>query len=400
VTILVSAAWLLLGALPAEAQSYERYTPPELLSSRTRALAHVVRAYGHRHKQALSYDWRLMRAAERQLALTLEDPQAKLDIEALRAWAWEEGWTDGELSALAITTRDQALAKALEVQLEQAFGDGEATAMGLAVSAPVQRPGGWPDDATVVVALSRRLVQLAPVPKARPVDSTLQLTGTVRTRAIRTITASVRCPNGRVLSVPLPLQHGQFIGALGVGPTPGALHVELLIDRGLGPQVAAAFPVEVQGEGLGAASRLTKTAARAPAPHNATAQDLLALVWGARASQQLSLPKVGPRLMTVAQQHAQDMVDKRFFAHVSPTSGNVIKRLKKLREPFVHVVENIAQDGSLDDAFGQWLTSPGHLANLVDERVDHVGVGVVDQAAVGGRPRTVTLVLVMTRRHR
>jgi uncharacterized protein YkwD len=388
----------LVCALPAQAQSYERYTPPELLPARTRALAHVVRAFGHRHQQALHYDWRLMHAAERQLAELLQHPEAKLDIEALRAWAQKLGWTDGELSALSVTTRDHALAQTLQLQLEQALGDHEATVMGLAVSPPVQRPDGWPDQATVVVALSRRLLRLAPVPQARPVGGTLQLTGTAPKRSIRSVAASLRCPDGRAVTVPMLLDHGHFLGSLQVGGRPGVLHVELLVDRGLGPEVAAAFPIEVEGQGPQGAPQAD--GAGAPAPSAAfrapQAADLLALVWGSRTSHQLPLPKVSPKLMAVAQEHAQDMVDHHFFAHVSPTTGNVVKRLRKWREPYLHVVENIAQDSTLEDAFGQWLKSPGHWANLMDARVNHVGVGLVHRPAQGAHPPAVTIVLVMT----
>lgn len=413
--ILLATAALLLSAAgaPAASLSYESFSQPKPLPPRARALAHVVRAFGHRHRLALAYDNRLMEAAALQLQRAEASVDSPLSLTDVRACAQRLGWTDGELTAVQVTSRDHALAQALAEELEQTLADTEATAMGIAVSAP--QSGGGPatgeaPQATVVVLLSRRLLLVGPVPRQRPSGSQLMLTGTTQDKTISRITVSARCPAGSVVQRRVLLDHGHFMAAIPVGRTPGDLQLELLVERGKGPEVAATFPVQVlpvpalkdvTAEGHVApqeAAPATPRAQRSTAGHAAgTSQvaDLLALVWGVRASHTLGLPTVSQQLMLVAQQHADDMAQHHFFAHVSPTTQDVTHRLKALHEPYMHVVENIAADADLPSAFAQWQQSPGHLRNLLDPQVDHIGVGLATMDDASARLITV---LVMTKR--
>lgn len=399
--------WLFTAAAtaaPAPPQSYERYLPPQQLPAETRALAHVVRAFGHRRHLSLRYDWRLMAAAGCQLQTLDAWGRGPLQLSTISRCAQDLGWTDGELSAVQVTSTHRALARALAWELKTALGQSEATAMGLALLPPSAKSGG---QATVVVALSRRLLRLSPVPKRLNTKGQLNLTGTLELTDIKRVVASVRCPQGNVVSRPLAVVDGHFMGTVGVGNTGGTLQVELLVERGRGPEVAAAFPVQVlENNATAPAPEAAASAhpadfggppesAEAPQPGAPTA-DLLALVWGARASHNLPLPAVSQNLMVAAGDHALDMAQHQFFAHVSPTlgvAGDVTKRLARLREPYRHVVENLAADDDIPQAFAQWLSSPGHLANLLDPRVDHVGVGVARASAQPGGPCLIVLVM-------
>lgn len=406
-TLLVLGFWL-LSALRYDPPGYERYTPPEMMDDQARELAHVVRAFGHRHKLTLHYDWRLMHAAKEQVDGLAGRPNAELSLAALKASAWRQGWTDAEMSAVRVTTRQRALPKALAMELERALSDVDASSMGLAVVTEAQPADPQLPQATVVVVLSRRLVRLAPVPRTRPIQSQLTLAGTLTSRRASVVRLTASYPAGDVFDASLSVHHGRFVGSLPVGAAAGTLSVELLVDQGFGPQVAAAFPVLVQSLTQDDETQpTTLRASDAGAPQEEpldilghtrapAAQDLMALVWGARQSNGLPLPQVSPNLMQAAQQHADDMAQHHFFAHVSPNKQDVTHRLKRLHEPYTHVVENIALGRTLTDAFTQWVQSPGHLQNLLDPKVDRLGVGLAPKTTDDSSG--IYIVLVMSRR--
>ncbi|WP_232423548.1 MULTISPECIES: CAP domain-containing protein [Bacillus] len=79
----------------------------------------------------------------------------------------------------------------------------------------------------------------------------------------------------------------------------------------------------------------------------------------------------------VALLHSQDMFDKNYFSHVSPTNGDLGDRLKKGKVPFSVAGENIAAkyvDGIA--AVEGWLNSKGHRETMLNDEFTHLGVGV------------------------
>jgi uncharacterized protein YkwD len=371
--------------------SYERYISPQITSPKARALRQVVHAWALTHGQVLRYDWRLDKAAQTMLLWAEGHTGDPLPLQNMKNMAWQAGWTDGEIMALAMTSQEHVVANALALELATSLGAQEATHMGLAYGADVGPTGQTPVRATVVVALSRRLIQLNPVPTTRLVQSQLNLVGTLYAKHIRALTVAALHPDGQVTRTPLWIDHKHFMGAIEVGQTPGPLNVEILAERGRGPEVAASFVVHVQtGDAQNAPSEALQQSPQALSAHG---QTLSALVWGIRQSHHLALPMPHAILMRAAQAHAEDMVKHHFFAHVSARTGDVTHRLTALGQPYVHVVENIALDQTLGDAFGQWLTSPGHLQNILDPRVGHLGVGVAQTTDVSP-PQTMAVVVM------
>jgi uncharacterized protein YkwD len=83
------------------------------------------------------------------------------------------------------------------------------------------------------------------------------------------------------------------------------------------------------------------------------------------------------------------MVSGGFVAHVSPTTGDAVARVQRAGLAFPLLVENVGQEGGVQQAHRGFMSSPGHRANVVNPRLTHVGIGVVIKRA-GGAPFFVT----------
>lgn len=85
-----------------------------------------------------------------------------------------------------------------------------------------------------------------------------------------------------------------------------------------------------------------------------------------------------PTLARAALVHAQDMVRRDYFEHVSPSGQSPADRAELLG--FTGGVgENLALGyETADDAVTGWMESPGHRANILDCRFGLIGVSYVD----------------------
>ena len=98
------------------------------------------------------------------------------------------------------------------------------------------------------------------------------------------------------------------------------------------------------------------------------------------------------RLSRAALAHTEDMVQKRYFEHVSKAGGDVVDRL--LSTGYLGQVrswlvgENLAWGtGSVStprQTVANWMGSPGHRANILQRRFREIGIGVVFDAPRGG----------------
>jgi uncharacterized protein YkwD len=83
------------------------------------------------------------------------------------------------------------------------------------------------------------------------------------------------------------------------------------------------------------------------------------------------------KVANVAYKHSKDMSVHQYFSHVSPTEGDLGKRLKDGSVLFTMAGENIAaqyQDGPA--AVEGWLNSEGHRKALLNKDFTYLGVGV------------------------
>lgn len=82
------------------------------------------------------------------------------------------------------------------------------------------------------------------------------------------------------------------------------------------------------------------------------------------------------RLMRAAQEHAEDMNDKRILSHRGSDNSTVGSRTKRAGFIWKIVGENVAQGQKTEaEALSSWLDSPAHCKNIMNPKFDKIGVG-------------------------
>lgn len=83
-------------------------------------------------------------------------------------------------------------------------------------------------------------------------------------------------------------------------------------------------------------------------------------------------------LSRVARYKSQDMRDKRYFSHTSPTYGTPFQMITAFGIPYRTAGENIARGYSSAQAVvNGWMNSSGHRANILNTSYKQIGVGYV-----------------------
>jgi uncharacterized YkwD family protein/spore coat assembly protein SafA len=83
-------------------------------------------------------------------------------------------------------------------------------------------------------------------------------------------------------------------------------------------------------------------------------------------------------LSRVARHKSQDMHDKRYFAHQSPTYGSPFDMIKNFGISYRTAGENIAYgQRTPEQVVEAWMNSPGHRANILHTSFSEIGVGYV-----------------------
>lgn len=83
-------------------------------------------------------------------------------------------------------------------------------------------------------------------------------------------------------------------------------------------------------------------------------------------------------LSRVARYKSQDMVDKKYFSHTSPTYGSPFEMIKAFGISYRTAGENIAYGYATPQAVvNGWMNSSGHRANILNASYTQIGVGYV-----------------------
>lgn len=81
-------------------------------------------------------------------------------------------------------------------------------------------------------------------------------------------------------------------------------------------------------------------------------------------------------LARVAKIKAQDMTDKNYFSHTSPTYGDPFTMIKNFGIKYTAAGENIAQGQKTpQEVMNAWMNSSGHKANIMSSTYNQIGVG-------------------------
>ncbi|MBE5799195.1 MAG: hypothetical protein E7321_04515 [Clostridiales bacterium] len=85
---------------------------------------------------------------------------------------------------------------------------------------------------------------------------------------------------------------------------------------------------------------------------------------------------VDPALCRIARIKSEDMRDNQYFAHTSPTYGDVRRMLRHFGYSYTAAGENIAHHATIEKAQAAFLSSPGHRKNIMSSAYSKVGIGV------------------------
>lgn len=79
----------------------------------------------------------------------------------------------------------------------------------------------------------------------------------------------------------------------------------------------------------------------------------------------------------VARYKSQDMINKHYFSHTSPTYGSPFNMMETFGIKFSAAGENIAMGQRTPaEVVNAWMNSPGHRANILNPSYTQLGVGL------------------------
>jgi uncharacterized YkwD family protein len=75
---------------------------------------------------------------------------------------------------------------------------------------------------------------------------------------------------------------------------------------------------------------------------------------------------------------SQDMSNKNYFSHTSPTYGSPFEQMRTFGVTYSYAAENIAQgQRTPQEVVTAWMNSSGHRANILNGKLTQIGVGYV-----------------------
>jgi uncharacterized protein YkwD len=110
---------------------------------------------------------------------------------------------------------------------------------------------------------------------------------------------------------------------------------------------------------------------------------MLADINAARQSAGVGPVALDPGLTEVARDFARDMLERRYFGHVSPDGVSLADRLGRARLHYTYAGENLAFNQDEEHAQSRLLQSPPHRAAELDPRYRKVGIGVIGASIYG-----------------
>lgn len=234
--------------------------------------------------------------------------------------------------------------------------------------------------AVVVVALAERRVTFSSSLARRvTVGSRVRLDGHVGD-GLRNPEAAITHPDGQ--SEHFPLGDGpDFQGQFPVTAR-GTYQIELIADATGGSTVLANFPVYAGTE----PPAMTEEVQSNRTEDVATVEGaLMRFVNEARRSAGRAPVMLMPELTAVARAHSVDMAQNHFVAHNSPRGGTPSDRLHRAGIQSGTVLENLGRGYGAREIHDGLMASPGHRANLLNDRVTHIGIGAaIEPGATGG----------------
>lgn len=95
-----------------------------------------------------------------------------------------------------------------------------------------------------------------------------------------------------------------------------------------------------------------------------------------RAAYGLPALTLDPELCRIARLKSQDMRDNQYFAHTSPTYGDIREMLDRFGYSYAAAGENIAHHATVEKSQAALISSPGHRKNILSTTYTRMGIGI------------------------
>ncbi|OGO77519.1 MAG: hypothetical protein A2Y23_07545 [Clostridiales bacterium GWB2_37_7] len=87
--------------------------------------------------------------------------------------------------------------------------------------------------------------------------------------------------------------------------------------------------------------------------------------------------RIDHSLSMLASIKSQDMVEKKYFSHHSPTYGSPFDMMKSQGIYYIYAGENLAIDKHADNAHTALMNSKAHRDNILNPSFTKIGIGIV-----------------------
>ncbi len=341
----------------------------------------------HRAFPGLVVSRRLSRAAAAYARL-LESPDAsqppQAGIDFILHWA---GCPDATASSTVLYTTEDGAGEVVEAlrKLAARLGEEPPTAVGVARVPATVEPYHW----RWGIFLVTRRFRLRSFPSSGKPGTTVPLQLRLDAGLTRPRIVLLR-PSGAIETVPVASSGTWGITSIPLGNQPGTLWVELVATGRSGPMVAALFPVTVGGTPPVSWSGSPPPDERGIRTASNAERLMTRLINADR--KRFGLPALAPdpRLAAIAREHSRDMATHGYFGHVSPSEGDLARRLVEAHYAMRYSGENISRADSIYEAEEALMMSPGHRANILATEPTVVGVGIVAARGPGNRRWVIT----------
>ncbi|KUP33644.1 MULTISPECIES: CAP domain-containing protein [Bacillus] len=124
------------------------------------------------------------------------------------------------------------------------------------------------------------------------------------------------------------------------------------------------------------------TTTAAPSSVSAYEKKVVELTNAERQKQGLKPLQIDETLSKSAHAKSQDMKDKNYFDHQSPTYGSPFDMMKSFGISYKTAGENIAKGQKTpEEVVKAWMNSEGHRKNILNPNFTHIGVGYVESGS-------------------
>lgn len=104
---------------------------------------------------------------------------------------------------------------------------------------------------------------------------------------------------------------------------------------------------------------------------------VISLVNSERSKVGLQPLKTNWQVSRIARYKSQDMINKNYFSHTSPTYGSPFNMMESFGVKFSAAGENIAKgQRSAEEVMNSWMNSSGHRSNILNPTYTEIGVGL------------------------